>query len=289
MPSTTPLTDAINALTQYANETTGQSDTTLSAAVGTLVAGYGGGGGDQATIDMLVTGIMDKDYTFTHTTIGRAFANLSGAQYSLTLPNVTTFRVGNYTFENSDIDTLNLPNFTGNIGSIFRGYKGKHLNAPKITAIQTMDGCTNMTELFFPVASVPSNCFSGMSNIETAVVGTLRNNQWQHFLRCPKLTAVDLVKDEQQRFDNTFDNSPLLTVIVLRPSTVVTLHNTSAFNGTPFASGGSGGTIYVPQALLSTYPTSGNWATVNGWGTITWKAIEGSYYETHYADGTPIE
>ena len=45
MPSTTPLTDAINALTTYANETTGASDTTLSAAVGSLVAGYGGGGG----------------------------------------------------------------------------------------------------------------------------------------------------------------------------------------------------------------------------------------------------
>lgn len=43
--STTPLTDAINALTRYANETTGASDTTLSDAVGTLVAGYGGGGG----------------------------------------------------------------------------------------------------------------------------------------------------------------------------------------------------------------------------------------------------
>lgn len=44
MPTTTPLTDAINALTRYANETTGASDTTLSDAVGTLVAGYGGGG-----------------------------------------------------------------------------------------------------------------------------------------------------------------------------------------------------------------------------------------------------
>lgn len=47
MPSNTPLTDAINALTQYANETTGASDTTLSDAVGTLVAGYGGGGGSD--------------------------------------------------------------------------------------------------------------------------------------------------------------------------------------------------------------------------------------------------
>lgn len=49
MPSNTPLTDAINALTRYANETTGASDTTLSDAVGTLVAGYGGGGGGGLT------------------------------------------------------------------------------------------------------------------------------------------------------------------------------------------------------------------------------------------------
>lgn len=39
----TPLTDSINALTQYANEITGKQDTTLSDAVGSLVEGYGGG------------------------------------------------------------------------------------------------------------------------------------------------------------------------------------------------------------------------------------------------------
>lgn len=38
----TPLTDGINALTAYANEVTGVSDTTLSDAVESLVAGYGG-------------------------------------------------------------------------------------------------------------------------------------------------------------------------------------------------------------------------------------------------------
>ena len=43
----TPLTDAIQALTRYANETTGQSDTTLSDAVATLVEGYGQGGGTE--------------------------------------------------------------------------------------------------------------------------------------------------------------------------------------------------------------------------------------------------
>ena len=39
----TPLTDGINALTQYANEVTGKQDTTLSDAVGSLVEGYSGG------------------------------------------------------------------------------------------------------------------------------------------------------------------------------------------------------------------------------------------------------
>ena len=45
----TPLTDSINALTAYANETTGKQDTTLSDAVGSLVEGYGGGGAGVAS------------------------------------------------------------------------------------------------------------------------------------------------------------------------------------------------------------------------------------------------
>lgn len=45
MATTKPLTDAITALTTYANGVTGASDTTLSDAVRTLADGYGGGGG----------------------------------------------------------------------------------------------------------------------------------------------------------------------------------------------------------------------------------------------------
>lgn len=43
MPDT-PLTNAITALTTYANTVTGESDTDLSSAVATLCDGYGGGG-----------------------------------------------------------------------------------------------------------------------------------------------------------------------------------------------------------------------------------------------------
>ena len=47
----TPLTDSINALTAYANEVTGGSDTNLSDAVHTLASGYGGGSSTTAVID----------------------------------------------------------------------------------------------------------------------------------------------------------------------------------------------------------------------------------------------
>lgn len=43
----TPLTDAINALTAYANSVTGESDTNLNDAVHTLADGYGQGGGAE--------------------------------------------------------------------------------------------------------------------------------------------------------------------------------------------------------------------------------------------------
>ena len=48
----TPLTDSINALTTYANEVTGASDTTLSDAVHTLASGYGGGSNNEAVINL---------------------------------------------------------------------------------------------------------------------------------------------------------------------------------------------------------------------------------------------
>lgn len=47
----TPLTDRITALTASANAKTGASDTTLTDAVGRLIAGFGGGGSDIVVVD----------------------------------------------------------------------------------------------------------------------------------------------------------------------------------------------------------------------------------------------
>ena len=81
----TPLTDAINALTAYANETTGASDATLSDAVESLVAGYGGGGGtfQTGTFDIINP---------TNPTSGTWQVNITNADYesSVDLGSVAT-------------------------------------------------------------------------------------------------------------------------------------------------------------------------------------------------------
>lgn len=89
---------------------------------------------------------------------------------------------------------------------------------------------------------------------------------------------------------NTFTNDTVLKTLVLRQSShILPLFNVNAFNGTPFASGGSGGTLYVPSAQISSYQAATNWSTILGYANNQILPIEGSIYETQYADGTPVE
>lgn len=61
-------------------------------------------------------------------------------------------------------------------------------------------------------------------------------------------------------------------------------------NQTPFASNNEAdiATLYVPSALISSYQSASNWATILARAGKNIAAIEGSIYETQYADGTPI-
>ena len=92
------------------------------------------------------------------------------------------------------------------------------------------------------------------------------------------------------------NNCANLNKIILRGTDISTLLSATAFDATPFKSGGSGGTIYIPETLYNhlgdgtalDYKAATNWATIDAYGTITWAKIEGSIYETQYADGTTI-
>lgn len=158
-------------------------------------------------------------------------------------------------------------------------------------------------------ASLGTYAFNGCSNVATIVLpsfsGNLTNREFQG---CSSLKAIDLGGGNKINFSGQ-NNPPWLndaqfdTLIIRKTDSIMALSPLAGtaytFNGTPFASSGSGGTLYVPSALVNTYKTATNWAT--------WFADDGSHNNqvlsiesTHtdpnapidltlyYADGTPI-
>ena len=222
----TPLTDAINALTAYANETTGASDTTLSDAVESLVAGYGGGGGEWTT-----DGIAKNEEPKGDIVIGNVY------------------RIQPYAFLRKK-----------NITSV------KCLN-PVIVMDCAFQACSALTKIIIP------NGYSGGG-------GTYQENRL--------LEIADL--NGQRIGANDFVYANVMTKLILRHTGGVSnLVNVSAFTQTPFRGWNSQtGTLYVPSALVESYKTANNWKTLYDAGTMTILPIEGSIYETQYADGTPI-
>lgn len=98
------------------------------------------------------------------------------------------------------------------------------------------------------------------------------------FSRCTALRKVDLPKVTAIG-SSVFWLCSSLTTVILRANQVATLENTNAFDRSPFASGGTGGTVYVPSALIAQYQTATNWSTLYAAGTCNFVAIEGSEYE----------
>ena len=155
--------------------------------------------------------------------------------------------------------------------------------------------CSSLPKIFFPNIQ-----FDDTACDESGIVGAVAgptSTKWRQFYKCPNLTTIDL-GTQTTKITQVGRESPLFNTLILRTSNAcVTLNSsTDDFIGTPFASGGSGGTIYIPESLYnhlgdgtsSDYKAATNWSTVNGYGTITWAKIEGSQYENYYADGTPI-
>lgn len=73
----TPLTDAINALTAYANSVTGASDTNLNDAVHTLADGYGQGGGGTTPVPQKQVNFIDYDGTILYSYTSSEFNELA--------------------------------------------------------------------------------------------------------------------------------------------------------------------------------------------------------------------
>lgn len=160
--------------------------------------------------------------------------------------------------------------------------------------------CSNINSIMLSKATKLNDSAFAYTQVKYVVAPKLGwiNGNW-HFRSNSSLLSVDFGgAPSTYGFNggNTFNGCSALKTIVLRADAVWKLNATSIFSATPFASGGSGGTIYIPKSLYdhlgdgtaSDYKAATNWSTVNGYGTITWAKIEGSIYENAYADGTPI-
>lgn len=222
----------IQGLIDTANATTGNTDTDLTTAVGSLVAGYGQGGGDS--YDLLRKRLSD--------TLESLDIDMQGLSLTERAFNSCT-----------NIKTVRMKN----VGPI----RGRQYIFYKCTALERLE------------LSLVAGSYEG--RISAYLV-----------YDDPNLKTVIL--ENFSAFEgNVFTSAIALTNLVLKSDAVVSQTNPSAFNNTPFASGGTGGTIYIPQTLydqLGTgsaldYKSATNWATLDAYGTITWMPIEGSEFE----------
>jgi len=158
---------------------------------------------------------------------------------------------------------------------------------------------SSVRNVFAPKALINDASFRGCNNLLIAVTRAVYAgaNVFAKYSGTMKLTTVDLTsKGNAGLTASMFTGCENLVTLILRQSVIYPLGNINAFTQTPFASGGTGGTIYIPKALYDhlgdgtslDYKAATNWSTIDGYGTITWAQIEGSQYENYYADGTPI-
>lgn len=175
----------------------------------------------------------------------------------------------------------------------------------EITALRrgAFHGCSALTTIDMPnLKKVKDEAFhlSGLKNVNLPVFegaedastnGIFRETKLEEitlpsftvsglrcFMSCTQLKKADF--PVLQAFGSwMFAGCSSLNCLILRHDGVVSNGSTTCFQDTPFASGGAGGVVYVPQARIEEYKVATNWSALYEAGTCTFAAIEGSEYE----------
>ena len=219
----------------------------------------GGGGGEWTTNGIAANSEPSGAINITASTVESYAFTRKSAITSVT-GTCTTLK-GNCFDTCTGLKTADFPNVTTGATSLFTGDTGlETLSLPLMTTKATYlaHNCQKLkTVTLSNMSGVGSNAFQQCYALQT--------------LDLPKATSIDA---------NAFYNARVLQTLILRHTSVVTLSNVSAFTNSPMRGYNSlNGTIYVPQSLISSYQTAGNWSTIYGEGHVTFSAIEGSQYE----------
>ena len=235
--------------------------------------------GGGYTADDLLKGQIGGSIDYSGTGLPSRFSALGQDITSVNLPNVTTLKTANPPYNNSLLNNL-----FGYCTSLIS------FSAPKAT--NTVDGLlqgdTALTSVNLDnLVDTGGNMLNGCTSLETIVLPKVNVCYSQCMANCTALTAVDILGGNYLHF-SVFINDSKLRTLIIRKSGVCSLNNINNFSNTPFASNGTGGTLYVPQAQISAYQSATNWSTILGYANNQILPIEGSIYETQYADGTVI-
>lgn len=202
--------DRLDALLTYANGVTGESDTSIGDAIGTLCAKY-----DDHTIEdaLIQNTAMDEYYNDRVTSV-----------------------FGEYRFQKTNFKIIRLPNVTSTVGNYnFHG-----------------GGVSLLEELYLP---------------------KIVTSGWNSYLNNPNLRIADIGKTFG---GGKITGCPNLEILIIRDTNMKAVGNTW-LTGSKLASDGTGGYVYVPQALLSQYQASQSWADYAN--VLEFRSIEGSIYE----------
>lgn len=182
-----------------------------------------------------------------------AFRYCYGLTGDVVLPSTVT-SIGMYSFANCDgMETFTATGAISNLGTYtFNGASG-HVMA--------------LRECHMP-------------NLGTSIALNLNWGSATAANACQHLEVCDIGKAKSIAA-NTFANCyKLQTLIMRRTGSITTCANVSAFLNTPLRGRNSlTADIYVPSALIDSYKAASVWTTINGYGYVTWHAIEGSEYE----------
>lgn len=179
---------------------------------------------------------------------------------SVSIPNATT--IGSYAFYNcGNMTSISMSNVTTIDSDAFYncGKLSQAIDLPYLTTIssEVFRRCYKITSGNFPIATaVGSSAFQDDGELTILDFGAVTSIGGQAFWSASKLATV-----------------------IIRTDQVATLGSVNAFSGTPFNNTSSGGILYVPQSLISSYQSANNWSTILGYDNNQILAIEGSPYE----------
>lgn len=255
----------------------GTYDTTLKNEVVINVSGGGGITTDELALNAKPTGVVTlgssvteiKDYAFA----GKPITSISGASVT---------NIGTNSLLNTQITEITDAMFPS-LG-VSKRYNVL-LRIPTLTSITLSGGNISLSTGSYALRDNKALVYARFPHAAQNVGLSYKGCGSYAFGGCTALVLADLgfVNAIQS---NAFSGATKISTIILRSTSVVSLANVLAFTNTPFKSGGTGGTIYIPKVLYdqlgtgtNDYESASNWSTVNGYGTITWAKIEGSEFE----------